>query len=907
MTEVMSRLAEALADRYRIERELGAGGMATVYLAYDLKHKRKVALKVLKPELAAVLGAERFVQEIKTTAALSHPNILPLFDSGEADGFLYYVMPYVEGESLRNRLDRERQLGVDEAVRLTREVAAALDYAHRHGVVHRDIKPENILLHDGRPMVADFGIALAVSTAAGGRLTETGLSLGTPQYMSPEQATAEKQITGRSDVYSLASVLYEMLTGDPPHTGGSAQQIIAKIVTEEPAPVTRLRRSVPPNVAAAVSKALQKLPADRFESAKAFADALADPGFRVAGRQSVGAAGPGAYRSAGVGARLRDPWVLLPSLLALAAVVAAVLLARRAPPNVRTRPPVRFVLTTTDSVKPVDGVPWPGAISPDGGTVVFFVAGPDSRFMLYSRRTDELESHPIPGTAGAMQPYFSPDGSWLAFEQNGEERKVRLDGSTPVTITGGGVDQDGAAWTRGGEIVIGSFGPFNGLARVSAGGGEAVALTHTDTTKRERSHLWPIATPDPNVVVFTIWYGSLASSKLAAVTLDDGRVTPLGVRGIRPLVVLDGNLVYVQADGSVMAVPFDLRHERVTGAPVPVHDRVGVLRANDGNSEIYISTGGALLAGSASSSGRLIWRSRDGATRPAIPDAREYEWVAPSPRGGDIAAVVSDSLGSDVWIWDAALSSFSRLTTVGTVTSVDWSRDGANVVYAALDSASQYAVWSQSVTGGLPPRRMFAGPDMITTAALSPDGRSLVLTALRSSWDLMRVPLDSTPVARPYEATRFNEMLPRFSPDGRWLLYQSDETGNMEVYVRSFPDPSRKIQISTRGAFDPSWSGDGSRLYYVTAAGADAASGGHAVLLDARVSLSPTFRLLGGDTVASLAGLTMAPAAPLPVGNRVLGVALVSSDYRLVVAPDWRTEFRNRLAASGGRAGEGKR
>ena len=285
-------LSAALADRYRIERELGAGGMATVYLAHDVKHDRNVALKVLKPELAAVLGADRFVVEIKTTASLQHPNILPLFDSGEAGGFLYYVMPFIEGETLRAKLDRETQLGIDEAVNITCEVAGALDYGHRHGVIHRDIKPENILLHDGRPMVADFGIALAVSAAAGGRMTETGLSLGTPHYMSPEQATAAKEITARSDIYSLGSVLYEMLAGDPPHTGASAQQIIMKIVTEEAAPVTKTRKSVPPNVAAAVTKALERLPADRFEHAKDFADALKNPAFGATTLHGVTVAPP---------------------------------------------------------------------------------------------------------------------------------------------------------------------------------------------------------------------------------------------------------------------------------------------------------------------------------------------------------------------------------------------------------------------------------------------------------------------------------------------------------------------------------------------------------------------------------------------------------------------------------------
>src|SRR3954468_8957159 len=279
-----TQLSASLATRYRVERELGRGGMATVYLAHDVKHDRKVAIKVLKPELAAVLGADRFIVEIKTTAALQHPHILPLFDSGEANGLLYYVMPYVQGETIREKLTRETQFGVDEAIRIAREIADALDYAHRHGVIHRDIKPENILLHDGRAMVMDFGIALAVSAAAGGRMTETGLSLGTPHYMSPEQATAEKDITGRSDVYSLATVLYEMLAGNPPHTGASAQQIIMKIIPDPAAPVAKYPKSVPPNVVEALERALEKLPADRFESARAFSDALANVDFQVGTR-----------------------------------------------------------------------------------------------------------------------------------------------------------------------------------------------------------------------------------------------------------------------------------------------------------------------------------------------------------------------------------------------------------------------------------------------------------------------------------------------------------------------------------------------------------------------------------------------------------------------------------------------
>jgi serine/threonine-protein kinase len=329
---IEERLRASLVERYRLERELGQGGMATVYLAQDLRHDRQVAIKVLRPELAAVLGAERFVQEIKTTAALNHPHILPLFDSGEASGFLYYVMPYIQGETIRQKLNRETQFGIDEAVKITAEVADALHYAHQHGVIHRDIKPENILLHAGRPMVMDFGIALAVSAAAGGRMTETGLSLGTPHYMSPEQATADKQITARSDVYSLATVLYEMLTGSPPHLGGSAQQIIMKIVTETPAPVTRMRKSVPPNVAMAVAKALEKLPADRFTTAAEFAAALANRAFATS-------ASPGSAAALGSGRSWwRDPRIAATAAAGIA--VGAVLASASLPPETSssTRP-----------------------------------------------------------------------------------------------------------------------------------------------------------------------------------------------------------------------------------------------------------------------------------------------------------------------------------------------------------------------------------------------------------------------------------------------------------------------------------------------------------------------------------------------------------------------------------------
>ncbi len=344
--QIMTRLFRALADRYRIERKIGSGGTATVYLARDLKHDRDVAVKVLRPDLAAMLGSDRFLNEIKISARLDHPHILTLIDSGAADGFLYYVMPFVRGESLRDRLKREKELTVDEALDIARQITSALEYAHRQGIVHRDIKPENILIHEGEAVLTDFGLAMAVKEAGGTRLTESGISVGTPQYMSPEQATGDRVIDSRSDVYSIAAVLYEMLAGEPPHSGASVQTVIARVLTEPPTRLRVIRDSVPEGIDAAVTKALAKLPADRYANAGDFARAMATP--RAPRRPS---------------AQLRrwSPIAIGGAVVTLAAIAAAFVLARKpAPPP----PPDRVQLTLTgNAVAP--------SLSPDGTRVAF--------------------------------------------------------------------------------------------------------------------------------------------------------------------------------------------------------------------------------------------------------------------------------------------------------------------------------------------------------------------------------------------------------------------------------------------------------------------------------------------------------------------------------------------------------
>jgi serine/threonine-protein kinase len=311
MADQLERLKAALSDRYRIERELGSGGMATVYLAQDLKHERQVAVKVLRPELAASLGADRFLREIKITANLNHPHILPLLDSGEADSFLYYVMPYVEGESLRDRLNREKQLPIPDALKIASEVADALGSAHRHNVIHRDIKPENVLLEEGHAVVADFGVARAIEQAGETRLTETGIAIGTPAYLSPEQASGERELDGRSDIYALGCVLYEMLAGQAPFTGPNAESIVHQHIASEPPLVTGLRPSVPEAVADTITRSLAKSPADRCQNAE-------ELGAELSAEQVTISAPTVRARS--------KPRVRLVALVGIVAVVVAVIL-----------------------------------------------------------------------------------------------------------------------------------------------------------------------------------------------------------------------------------------------------------------------------------------------------------------------------------------------------------------------------------------------------------------------------------------------------------------------------------------------------------------------------------------------------------------------------------------------------
>jgi serine/threonine-protein kinase len=814
-------LTAALADRYRIERELGQGGMATVYLAEDLRHHRKVALKVLKPELAAMLGGERFVHEITTTAALQHPNILPLFDSGEAgqrgsgEGvFLYYVMPYVEGETLRTKLNRETQLGIDEAVKITIAVADALDYAHRHGVIHRDIKPENILLHDGRPVVADFGIALALSAAAGGRLTETGLSLGTPHYMSPEQATAEKELSPRSDIYSLGSVLYEMLTGNPPHTGASAQQIIMKIVTEEAVPVTRHRKSVPPNVAAAVSKALEKLPADRFASAAEFAAALTSPTYTRPLTGVGAAAGPASRR-----------WKQIALAAGAAALGCAVLALwawlRPAP----TQPVTRFGIAFPDSQLPRGVL----ELTRDGSRLVYEGPGDSAEGQLWVKDRDRSEATPIPGTDNARGFTLSPDGKWIAFVINGKLKKMPISGGAAVTVADSAFFS-GAAWLDDGTIVYTS-NRFK-LMRVSDAGGPSTELV--DLSNSQRLAGMPTPLPRGRGVIFTSCVGTCVQADLWVCDLVSDKARRLVSGVLKGWYLPSGHLMYVGQNGEMFAGRFDLKALELRGTPVPVISGVGLV--DNIVPMVTVSFTGTLVmrAGNVVGGQRgvheMVWVDRAGRRLPVdsgwtfrlTQSASNVGWAL-SPDGSRLVIGLYTSSGDDLWLKQLPDGPLSRLTFDSAAEwRPRWTPDGQFVTF--IESVGN-RFRRRRADGTGTDETLLSRPNQILEGFVSHDGAWLVartggigpesggrdIVAMRLGVDSVAAPLVADP--------RYDEEAPALSPDGRWLAYESDETGRTEVYIRPFPNTEGgKWQVSLNGGQAPLWAHSSRELFFVDGA-----------------------------------------------------------------------------------------
>jgi Tol biopolymer transport system component len=809
VTESSERLSLALADRYRLERELGAGGMATVYLAQDLKHDRQVAIKVLRPELAAVIGAERFLSEIRTTANLQHPHILPLFDSGAADSFLFYVMPFVEGESLRDRLNREKQLPVADAVRIATEIAGALDYAHRRNVIHRDIKPENILLHDGRALVADFGIALAASKAGGGRMTETGMSLGTPTYMSPEQAMGEREITARSDVYALGAITYEMLVGEPPFTGPTAQAIVAKVMTVEPARLIGQRKSIPPAVEAAVFTALEKLPADRFATAAEFAAALVSlqaTTVRIAA-QPV--------------ARLpRRGW--LPGGVAAAVILLAGVLAghRMAPRGEGTPAMVRATLDLGDStvIRPIGNIRL--AIAPSGRRVAF-IGNDGADAALWVRELDQPSAHRLPDTKGAFAPFFSPDGESIGFFTaaggHAAMKVIPAGGGVARTVVQDSVASFGGAdWGDNGQIYF--TNSARSLSRVAATGGGVTRISSPDSASGVKEHDYPDVLPGSKQAFVMLWKGSLGSNRVGVIDLGSGAVTELA-EGSYARYLSPGLVVIGASDGRLLVSHFDPRKNRLTDPPALMLEDVQDEISN-GTVEFAVAENGT-LAYQPKHGGNVgvVWVDRSGHDVPVDTTLKgNFSSATLSPDGTQIAVARSVSGGSQIWVKQLRTGAFSRISQeLEDADRPVWTPDGRYVGFLATKNTHRTA-WIRRADGSDSARSLGGSSAEYDEVWFDRSGRFTLFRSEGSAEGtrhllVLEKGVDTVP--RSLLRASYDNFAMSLSPDGRWLAYVSDESGNSEVYVRPFPDVnSAKFAVSVGGGLEPLWRRDGTELFF---------------------------------------------------------------------------------------------
>jgi eukaryotic-like serine/threonine-protein kinase len=795
----LGQLNTALAGRYALEREIGRGGMATVFLARDLRHQRQVALKLLSPELGAVLGADRFLSEIRVTANLQHPNLLPLFDSGEVGGLLFYVMPYVDGESLRARLDREKQLPVDDAVHVATAIASALDYAHRRGVIHRDLKPENILLHDGQPVVADFGIALAVSNAGGARVTQTGISLGTPQYMSPEQATGDRTIDGRTDVYSLGAVTYEMLAGEAPHAASTAQATIAKLMTEEPRPLTVVRRAVPPHVDAAVRRALEKLPADRFATARDFADALQGKGAAIARIASAGRA------------RSRIPLALACGAAAAFAVAAGWPWARLA--RVHELATVRLKLDLPAGQRFDDAEGSSVAISPDGHTVAYLARTDQQPRTMFVRRLDELQAHDL-GVVNAHVS-FSRDNRWISFMGDRDRlSRAPVDGgaSSLIAVV---PNWKGNGWGLNNEIVYSSNGS---IWHLRAPGETPAKIASPDSTKGEFELTGPVVMPDGDHVLYSISRSLLPNERTALGVVSLARPAPAAtdLAAASPLGYVDGWLIYGQPNQTIAAIRFDPRSARTTGQAITLLE--DVLWKESGGTAAALSASGSLIYLRGGNDSFLSALDARGSLSLTADQRRAYRAPTWSPDGKRVAVEVGQGSLRAIWVFDIASGVFSRVTSRVSAERPGWTADGKRIAFIDSDDPKGSSVWSVPADGSGPEEPFYVLPGrLLREVTFSADGHYAVFRVNpakgESATNLWLLPLEGERKAAPFLETPFNAALPAISPNSKWVAYTSDATGRYEIYVRAIRGPSAVVQVSSAGGTEARWLPDGRVVY----------------------------------------------------------------------------------------------
>jgi eukaryotic-like serine/threonine-protein kinase len=787
--------------------------MGEVYRARDTRLDRTVAVKILlhhrseHPELR-----QRFEREAKTISNLNHPHICVLYDVGRQDDTDFLVMEYLEGETLAKRLEKG-PIPLAQVLQFGVQIADALDSAHRRGVVHRDLKPGNIMLTASGAKLLDFGLAKEVVAMAGGAtltavatdttpVTQQGSIVGTFQYMSPEQVEG-KEIDSRCDIFSFGAVLYEMVTGVRAFPGKSQLSVASAILEKDPMPISRLQPLTPPALDRAIRVCLAKIPEDRWQTAR---DLLRELKWIAEG----GIQGIPLQNAPKQGALRRKTLFASSGALLLGAAIASVATWSLKPAP--TGPVTRAVITLPPGQR-LAGLDQPAiVISPDG-TYLAYVATQGATQQLYLRAMDSMVSKAIPGTEGALSPFFSPDGQWLGFFASGKLKKVPVNGGQAQNLTEAVLPR-GGSWGNKGMVVFAPSGT-TALQQVSEGGGNPQPLTHLE--KGDASQRWPELLPSGAAVLFTTGatFANWMSGQIVAEWVGTGERRKIIQGGAQPRFARCGHLIYAQG-ATLMATPFDPKLLVVSGEAIPVVEGVRQSSSN-GSAQYSISATGSLVyvpGGVQAEQRRLVWVSREGAEQPVAAPSRVYRGVRLSP-DGKRAAVAIDEQETQVWQYDLSRETLTRLTFEGNLGSNPvWTPDGRRIAFTSNKEGPINLFWKLADgSGGL--ERLSTSEYINTPMSWSPDGQLLAFIEIHptTGYDIWILRLSDRKI-EPFLRTPFNESAPRFSPDGHWLAYISDESGRYEIYVQPYPGPGGKWQISTEGGAEPAWNPNGRELFY---------------------------------------------------------------------------------------------
>jgi Tol biopolymer transport system component len=807
---------------------LGQGGMGEVYQAHDTKLGRDVAIKVL-PEAFAhdPQRLSRFQREAKLLASLNHPNIATIHGLEESNGTHYLVMELVPGETLRERVAREGALPVEEALGIARQIAEALEAAHEKSIIHRDLKPANVkVTPEGKVKVLDFGLAKAFAREESGSdpsnsptlsqaATLQGVILGTAAYMSPEQARG-KAVDKLTDLWAFGTVLYELLTGKQAFNGEDITEILAAVVKTDP-DWSRLPGSTLPSISVLLRRCLQKDKNLRMQAAGdariEILEALAAPPTAVAAT-----AGPVTR-----GWRERVAWAAA-AILALSTMALVVALVLRAPK--RPQPMRLSAEIGADGSLYTDLGP-SAILSPNGTRLAVVAAGSDQKQRIYVRSLDQLQATALSGTENARDPFISPDGQWIGFFADGKLKKISVQGGAVVTLCDA-PDDRGGSWGEDGTIVF-VKDTASALSKVSSAGGAPQPLTTLDKQRGESTQRWPQVLPGGKAVLFTSSTGqaNYESAEIAVYSIASGQRKTVQGGGFYARYLLSGHIVYAH-EGTLFAVPFDLQRQEATGQPAPILEGV-VTSPTYGGAQFSFSDTGDLVYVAGSVGGQnvsIYWMDRAGKFTPLRETPGGYLNPTFSPDGKRLALEIFDGKRRDIWVDEWERDALTRLTFAGEANGYPvWTSDGQRIVYSSQEKGGAPNLWWIRADGAGNAQRLAESKYFQSARSWSPNGKVLAFRQFNpdTNYDIMTLSIEGDENSgwkpgepKPFVNSSFIEWEPTFSPDGRWLAYSSNESGSYEVYVRPFPGPGGKWQISTGGSLYSKWSRDGKELFYRT-------------------------------------------------------------------------------------------